>query len=57
MKKRIYACVLVAFLFIVVACAQKYIWKSDPDTKEVKNEYFSAQISPIFIFRRVVLSA
>ncbi len=50
MKKKLYMCVFLSFVLVVVACASKNLWKSMPNMKQASNEYFDATISPIYIF-------
>ena len=52
MKKKLLLCVFISLIFVVVGCATspKKAWKSEPNTRQVENEYFYAAISPIFIF-------
>ncbi len=50
MKKKLYMCVFLSFVLVVVACASKNLWKSKPNMKQASNEYFDATISPIYIF-------
>ncbi len=50
MKKKMYMCVFLSFVLVVVACASKNLWKSKPNLQQVSNEYFVATISPIYIF-------
>ncbi len=50
MKKKLYMCVFLSFVLVVVACASKNLWTSMPNMKQASNEYFDALISPIYIF-------
>ncbi len=50
MKKKLYMCVFLSFVLVVVACASKNLWKSMPNMKQASNEYFDATISPIYLF-------
>ncbi len=50
MKKKLYVCVFLILVFVVVGCASKQLWKSHPHMQEASNEYYVATISPIFIF-------
>ncbi|MFC1789091.1 hypothetical protein ACFLZE_04160 [Thermodesulfobacteriota bacterium] len=50
MKKKLYLCVFLSFILVVVACASKNLWKSKPNLQQASNEYFVATISPIYTF-------
>ena len=50
MKKKLYICVFLSFILVVVACASKNLWKSKPNLQQVSNEYFVATMSPIYTF-------
>jgi hypothetical protein len=50
MKKKLYVCVFLSFVLVVVACASKKLWKSAPHLQQASNDYFAATISPIYIF-------
>lgn len=34
---------------ILIGCATRYIWRSDPDERSVSNEFFDAKIIPVFV--------
>jgi len=50
MMKKLYVCVFLIFVLVVVGCASKQLWKSHPNMQEASNEYYVATISPIFMF-------
>ena len=50
MNRKLYICAILSFVFVGVACAPRYVWKSSPDVQQTKNEYFDAEISPVFRF-------
>jgi hypothetical protein len=50
MKKKMFVCVFLCLVVIGAGCASKPVWKSEPNTRQVENQYFYAAISPIFIF-------
>lgn len=50
MKKKMFNCLFLSLLLIGVGCATKPVWKSEPNTRQVENEYFYATMSPIFMF-------
>ena len=50
MMKKLYVCVFLIIVLVVVGCASKQLWKSHPHMQEASNEYYAATISPIFMF-------
>ena len=50
MKKKLYMCVFLGFILVVVSCASKNLWKSKPNLQQVSNESFVATVSPIYTF-------
>ena len=49
MVKKLYVCVFLCLVFAGVSCAPQYVWKSEPNTYHAKNDFFDAEISPIYI--------
>lgn len=50
MKRNVIMGVFLTLVLIGVGCASKPVWKSEPNTSKLENQYFYAAISPIFIF-------
>lgn len=51
MKKNLLMCVLLGLFLVGLSCASKrYMWRSQPNMQEASNEYYTATISPIYIF-------
>jgi hypothetical protein len=50
MKKKVYACLFLTLILVVVGCASQQPWRSDPNMQQASNEYYVATISPIYIF-------
>ncbi len=50
MMKKLYVCVFLTIVLVVVGCASQQMWRAEPNMQEASNEYYVATISPIFIF-------
>jgi hypothetical protein len=52
MKKKVGVFLFLSLIFFGLGCASqsKRAWKSEPNTRQIENEYFYAAISPIFMF-------
>ena len=50
MKRQVFLGVFLALVLIGAGCASKPAWKSEPNTRQVENQFFNAAISPVFIF-------
>ena len=50
MKRYSYLFYLFVFIMLVMACAPKNLWQSEPSIKKVSNTFFDALISPVYRF-------
>lgn len=50
MKKIFQMAIALGFVAVGMGCAPRYAWKSEPNLKQISNEYFSATISPVYLF-------
>jgi hypothetical protein len=50
MKKKLYMCLFLGFLFLGLGCASQQPWRAEPNMQQASNEYYDATISPIYIF-------
>ena len=50
MKRRPNLLLLMGIVLLVVACAPKNLWKSEPSIQKASNQFYDASISPVFRF-------